>query len=572
MANMAYGQVSVHEGQFEDAEEDSSVIPKLLTHYSVNETNTKAEDHSNENQNGGSSDHVKSSSEDSDDDDFGEWDWEDETGDFTKRYNASRSEVNVTNTSGKRQSTLQPNEKSLEKFGNRIKIERYEGPKLSNKAANVLIQASKKLENERLRAKDKADRATVEQVLDPRTRMILFKILNQGVICEINGCISTGKEANVYHSANADGDERAVKVYKTSILTFKDRDRYVTGEFRFRHGYCKHNPRKMVKTWAEKEMRNLTRMYQANIPCPEPIILRSHVLVMGFIGTDGWPAPLLKDVTLSESKARELYLQCIQIVRNIYWKCRLVHADLSEFNMLYQADRLYVIDVSQSVEHDHPHALEFLRKDCTNVTDFFKKNGVCVMTVRELFDFVTDPSIGDDNVDDYLERAQAIAANRGVEEGTPEETVKEEVFKKAYIPRTLEQVVDFEKDAERAKKGQAEEILYSTLTGLKPDLTGVQAQPELLKSKQVDNGGNKGDCRDITEVDSSGSSNDESESDDGDDEQKEKVLDEKGTALSKKEHKKLVKEANRERRKNKTPKHVKKRKEKLAKTKRGRNN
>lgn len=564
------GHISVHKGQFEDAEEDNSVIPGLLTHYSVNEADIKAEDYPNENQNGGSSNHVKSSSEDSDDDDFGDWDWEDETGDFTKRYNASRSEVNVANTSGKRQSTLQPNEKSLEKFGNRIKIEKYEGPKLSNKAANVLIQASKKLENERLRAKDKADRATVEQVLDPRTRMILFKILNKGVICEINGCISTGKEANVYHSSNANGDERAVKVYKTSILTFKDRDRYVTGEFRFRHGYCKHNPRKMVKTWAEKEMRNLTRMYQANIPCPEPIILRSHVMVMGFIGTDGWPAPLLKDVTLSESKARELYLQCIQIIRNIYWKCRLVHADLSEFNMLYQADKLYVIDVSQSVEHDHPHALEFLRKDCINVTDFFKKNGVCVMTVRELFDFVTDPSISDDNVDDYLERAQAIAANRGVEEETPEETVKEEVFKKAYIPRTLEQVVDFEKDAERAKKGKAQEILYSTLTGLKPDLTGVQARPELLKNKHVDTGENKGDGCDNVEVDSS--SNDESESDGEDDEQKEKVLDEKGTALSKKEHKKLVKEANREKRKNKTPKHVKKRKEKLAKTKRGRNN
>lgn len=566
------GPISVHEDQFEDAEEDNSVIPVSLTHYSLNEANRKVVNHSNENQNGGSSDHVKSSSEDSDDDDFGEWDWEDETGDFTKRYNASRSEVNVTNTSGKRQSTLQPNEKSLEKFGNRIKVERYEGPKLSNKAANVLIQASKKLENERLRTKDKADRATVEQVLDPRTRMILFKILNKGVICEINGCISTGKEANVYHSANADGDERAVKVYKTSILTFKDRDRYVTGEFRFRHGYCKHNPRKMVKTWAEKEMRNLTRMYQANIPCPEPIILNSHVLVMGFIGIDGWPAPLLKDVTLSESKARELYLQCIQIVRNIYWKCRLVHADLSEFNMLYQGDKLYVIDVSQSVEHDHPHALEFLRKDCTNVTDFFKKNGVCVMTVRELFDFVTDPSISDDNVDDYLERAQAIAANRGVEGETPEETVKEEVFKKAYIPRTLEQVVDFEKDAEKAKEGQVEEILYSTLTGLKPDLTGVLAHPELLKNEHVDYGENKSNGCDSKDVDSSESSNDESESEDENDEQKKKVLDGKGTALSKKEHKKLVKEANREKRKNKIPKHVKKRKEKLAKTKRGRNN
>lgn len=33
----------------------------------------------------------------------------------------------------------------------------------------------------------------------------------------------------------------------------------------------------------------------------------------------------------------------------------------------YHNGDAYIIDVSQSVEHDHPHALEFLRKDCSNV-------------------------------------------------------------------------------------------------------------------------------------------------------------------------------------------------------------
>ena len=96
--------------------------------------------------------------------------------------------------------------------------------------------------------------------MDPRTRMIIFKMIQRGIVNELNGCISTGKEANVYHSTSEKSKyDLAVKVYKTSILTFKDRDKYVTGEFRFRHGYCKHNPRKMVATWAEKEFRNLTR-------------------------------------------------------------------------------------------------------------------------------------------------------------------------------------------------------------------------------------------------------------------------------------------------------------------------
>lgn len=78
-------------------------------------------------------------------------------------------------------------------------------------------------------SKDRADRATVEQVLDPRTRMVLFKMLNRGVFAEINGVVSTGKEANVYHATNPAGEELAIKVYKTSILVFKDRDRWGEG-------------------------------------------------------------------------------------------------------------------------------------------------------------------------------------------------------------------------------------------------------------------------------------------------------------------------------------------------------
>ena len=379
----------------------------------------------------------------------------------------------------------------------------------------------------------------------------------------------------MYHASSGQGVDRAVKIYKTSILIFKDRDKYVTGEFRFRHGYCRHNPRKMVKTWAEKEMRNLTRMHQGGIPCPEPVILRSHVLVMGFIGDSGWPAPLLKDVTISESKARELYLQCVNIVRDIYWKCHLVHADLSEFNLLYHQDQIYVIDVSQSVEHDHPHALEFLRKDCTNVTEFFKKKGVCVMTVRELFDFVTDPSITDKNVEQYLEKAQAIAANREKIIENPDEQVKEEVFKSVYIPRTLDGVVDVEKDTAKALKGDTEGIFYQTVIGLKKDLSGAQDVPELLISSKGPLQSNNNTINSPKASDSSDHDKNENSSDDdsvkSSEEECESGDQKDKETLSRKERKKIIKEANRERRKNKTPKHVKKRKHKLAKMKKGKN-
>jgi RIO kinase 1 len=46
------------------------------------------------------------------------------------------------------------------------------------------------------------------------------------------------------------------------------------------------------------------------------------------------------------------------------------------------------------VEHDHPHAFEFLRKDLSNVTDYFKRKGVEVLSLKQLFDFVTSFEFG----------------------------------------------------------------------------------------------------------------------------------------------------------------------------------
>jgi len=66
--------------------------------------------------------------------------------------------------------------------------------------------------------------------------------------------------------------------------------------------------------------------------------------------------------------------------------------------------------VSQSVEHDHPHALEFLRNDISNVTEYFRKKGVRVMSIRELFDFITDINIGldDEQVETELDKVKSF--------------------------------------------------------------------------------------------------------------------------------------------------------------------
>ncbi|XP_017789895.1 PREDICTED: serine/threonine-protein kinase RIO1 [Habropoda laboriosa] len=481
--------------------------------------------------------------------------------------NIQTKNVNAQSISNKI-SNYQPSDKLFRRYSNKINIEKYEGPSLPEHAANILIENDKRVEKDRLRIKDKHDRATVEQVLDPRTRMILFKLLNQGIIAEINGCISTGKEANVYHAISKTGVEFAIKIYKTSILQFKDRDKYVTGEFRFRHGYCRHNPRKMVRTWAEKEFRNLIRLQQGGVNAPKPILLRSHVLLMDFIGTNGWPSPKLKDVVLTASKPRKLYRECIETMWKLYNKCKLVHADLSEYNILYYDGSLIIIDVSQAVEHDHPMALEFLRKDCTNITEFFKKNDVGVMTIKALFDFITDPTITEENMDKYLDTISAQMAQQSGENVDPKQQIEEQVFKQAYIPQNLTQVIDIERDIKLAKSGK-EDLIYKTLVGLKGDLSKPVDTPEILAevSKKTVNLGEKDDSSEET---------DDSEEDQNSEE--ENVVENESNFVnsarprnesrdSKKARKKAVKEQQAENRKTKIKKHIKKRKEKILKKK-----
>ncbi|XP_021912582.1 serine/threonine-protein kinase RIO1-like [Carica papaya] len=501
---------------------------------------------------------------------------EEEVVDGSFTLNARRPNAHGGLHSRPTSSTLQPLSNRNQKFTSHIRaspLEEWEGRMnvgMSNSVTTAIRESVREMAIGKTKTTEKADRATVEQAIDPRTRMVLFKMLNRGVFHDINGCISTGKEANVYHATKSDGQELAIKVYKTSVLVFKDRDRYVQGDYRFRHGYCRHNPRKMVKTWAEKEMRNLMRLRAAGIRCPMPLLLRLHVLVMEFIGKAGWAAPRLKDASLSSDKLREGYVEVIVAMRTLYQKCKLVHGDLSEYNILYFEGHLYIIDVSQAVDLDHPHALDFLREDCVHVSDFFKKHGVAVMTIRELFDFIVDPSIADDSVDTYLEEVQQKILARG--DISVEDEIADSVFVQSYIPKTLDHVKNVEEDVIRITSGQdTGDMYYQTITGLKDALSRVQPAPEPQNEDPV-----PAEDSSVNPAEDDESSASESESEADEDEESSSDVEGRGPTdnatkvpadkkAARKENKKKVKEEKREARKTKVPKAVKKRKKKLAK-------
>lgn len=319
---------------------------------------------------------------------------------------------------------------------------------------------------------------------------------------------------------------------------------------------------------------------------------------MDFVGdSDGWAAPRLKDADLSLDRWRELYHQMLKIMRRMYQRCRLVHADLSEYNLLYHRGKVLVIDVSQSVEHDHPNALEFLRKDCTNIHDFFKRKGVAVLTIRQLFDFTTverleredstvvssSNALPDDETDEYLD-AYLDHYQRKIESNPPTATdlADDEVFKHAYIPRKLDEVFNVEREVQRVREEGAEGAIYQQFAGVHVGAPKVSSSMDtvevVLKDATEDDSTVvvkavrfEGPCAaDEDESDGSvsdGVTSDSNSDTDSDSEFHKRKAPTGMTKEQRAEHKKAVKVAKAEKRKVKMSKSEKKRKEKTTRQK-----
>lgn len=94
----------------------------------------------------------------------------------------------------------------------------------------------------------------------------------------------------------------------------------------------------------------------------------------------------------------------MQGMKCMYTDCHLVHADLSEYNMLWHKDLIYFIDVGQSVEPSHPNGLEFLFRDCSNISSFFSRAGLGneAMKPQQLFNYVTDMEVQGDTDKEFV--------------------------------------------------------------------------------------------------------------------------------------------------------------------------
>jgi len=226
---------------------------------------------------------------------------------------------------------------------------------------------------------------TLEEVFDKATLMVLYQLLNKGVLSHIHGVVRAGKESRVYHAVGPHEESLALKIYLTISSEFRSGMLpYIEGDTRF--SAVRRDSQSIVYVWAQKEFKNLEKATLAGVRVPKPITVEKNVLVMEFIGEDGAPA-----VTLKEENPRNpvtMYRLVLAAVRRLY-KAGLVHGDLSEYNILNVKGRPVIIDMSQSVLLDHPRADELLERDLKNLNRFFSKLGVKAKELGSLFKWVT---------------------------------------------------------------------------------------------------------------------------------------------------------------------------------------
>lgn len=238
-----------------------------------------------------------------------------------------------------------------------------------------------KIDKRRIKEKDSNDLKVIESVFDKATVLTIDKLIRKGVLKNIVGIVSTGKEANVYYAKDLENVDLAVKIFRTHSEFRKYALPYIEGDHRFK--LKRKDSRSITYIWALKEFKNLKLAVACGVRVPFPIEVRNNVLVMEFIGVDGIPAPRMKD--MPPENPETVFNIVIDYLSRLYHQAKLIHGDLSEYNVLIYNDEPVLIDISQGVLLHHPHSKKFLFRDISTIVTFFNKLGVITPPPKEIF-------------------------------------------------------------------------------------------------------------------------------------------------------------------------------------------
>ena len=212
-----------------------------------------------------------------------------------------------------------------------------------------------------------------------KTPKSLEPLVLDGLVDEVIRPLKSGKEAAVY-VVLSEGQVRCAKVYKEANKRgFHKQSLYQEGRkvrnSRQARAMAKNSSfgrKQQEEVWQNAEVDALYRLAAVGVRVPKPYNFVEGVLLMELVTDEhGSAAPRLNDLVLSHDQALEYH--GILIAEVVKMLCAgIVHGDLSEFNVLVDADGPVIIDLPQAVDAaGNNNASIMLERDVNNMTAYF---------------------------------------------------------------------------------------------------------------------------------------------------------------------------------------------------------
>lgn len=207
----------------------------------------------------------------------------------------------------------------------------------------------------------------------------LQPLLDDGVIDEVLHRLQSGKEAEIFVIRRGD-TVCCAKVYKdVDHRGFHRLAEYQEGrrargsrDARAMNRRSKRGSKVQESQWKNAEVSALYRLAEAGVRVPEPMGVFDGVLLMErVVDADGDTAPQLGQVTMTAEQAHEWHGFLIgEIVRMLC--AGVIHGDLSEYNVLLDANGPVIIDLPQAVDAaGNNNAFRMLARDVNNLRATF---------------------------------------------------------------------------------------------------------------------------------------------------------------------------------------------------------
>ncbi|KAJ1973400.1 Serine/threonine-protein kinase rio2 [Dimargaris xerosporica] len=193
--------------------------------------------------------------------------------------------------------------------------------------------------------------------------LALHALCKKGSVASVGNQIGVGKESDIYVVADAEGNERVLKIHRlgrTSFRTVKNNRDYLKNRQAASWLY-------LSRLSATKEMAFMKVLKDHGFPVPTPYDQNRHCVVMDLV--DAFPLRQIQDV----GEPGKLYSDLMNMIVRLA-QYGLIHGDFNEFNILVKEPGTPVlIDFPQMVSTNHKNAEFYFNRDVTCIRTFFRR-------------------------------------------------------------------------------------------------------------------------------------------------------------------------------------------------------